>query len=195
MEEIECQIEILDQKIKAIPFLDDLDLRYRRHEQVPVPITKAAMFCILDGSGSMDKWKKEMAKRFLLLLYLFLQRSYETVSVVFIRHTQTAKEVDEQEFFYSQETGGTVVSSALKLMKEIIHERFPLNEWNIYGCQASDGDDWSDDLEVAYDMLANSIMPLVQYYSYIEVADEEKTGNILWNWKKEENSELWKAYE
>jgi len=87
------------------------------------------MFCIMDVSGSMDQKTKEMAKRFFLLLYLFLKRSYKDVEVVYIRHHTQAKEVDEQEFFYSQETGGTIVSSALKLMSEIIQSRYPSNDW------------------------------------------------------------------
>jgi uncharacterized sporulation protein YeaH/YhbH (DUF444 family) len=72
------------------------------------------MFCIMDVSGSMDRARKDLAKRFFTLLYLFLKRNYEKIEVVFIRHHTVAKEVDEQEFFYSRETGGTVVSSALK---------------------------------------------------------------------------------
>ena len=88
---------------------------------------------------------KDTAKRFFILLYLFLKRNYERIDVVFIRHHTVAKEVDEQEFFYSRETGGTVVSSALKLMHEIVQDRYSPNEWNIYGAQASDGDNWNDD--------------------------------------------------
>ena len=103
------------------------------------------MFCLMDVSGSMDQATKEMAKRFYILLYLFLVRSYQNVEVVFIRHHTQAKEVDEQEFFYSQETGGTIVSSALRLMSDIMRARYPANQWNIYAAQASDGDNWADD--------------------------------------------------
>ena len=103
------------------------------------------MFCLMDVSGSMDEERKDIAKRFFILLYLFLTRNYERIEVVFIRHHTIAKEVDEDEFFHSRESGGTVVSSALKLMQEIIRERYPLTEWNIYAAQASDGDNWDDD--------------------------------------------------
>ncbi len=178
LEEIEAAIKKLECQIKAIPFLDDVDIRYRRHEQVPVPITQAVMFCILDVSGSMGPWEKEMAKRFFMLLYLFLMRNYEKVEIVFIRHHHTAKEVDEEAFFRSQESGGTVVSSALKLMKEIIDERYPPTQWNIYGCQASDGDNFADDLPVAHSTMVDAIMPLVQYYAYIEV--DERADSELW---------------
>ena len=180
--EVEVQIETLERQIKAIPFLDDVDVRYRRHEQVPVPISQAVMFCILDVSGSMGAWEKEMAKRFFMLLYLFLVRSYEKVEVVFIRHHHTAKEVDEEEFFRSRESGGTVVSTALNLMGEIVEERYAPTQWNIYGCQASDGDNFAADLPVAYETLVERIMPLVQHYAYVEV-------------DKKEDSDLWPMYQ
>ncbi len=182
LEEIEREIETLECQIKAIPFLDDVDIRYRRHERIPIPITQAVMFCIMDVSGSMGEWEKEMAKRFFMLLYLFLVRNYERVEVVFIRHHHTAKEVEEEEFFRSRESGGTVVSSALELMKEIIAKRYAPTQWNIYACQASDGDNFAEDLPVAFKRMVDEIMPLVQYYAYIEVDERE-------------DSELWPVYE
>ena len=140
------------------------------------------MFCLMDVSGSMDQRTKDIAKRFFILLFLFLQRNYEKTEVVFIRHHSTAKEVDEEEFFYSRETGGTVVSSALKLMQEIIDERYPVSEWNIYGAQASDGDNWTNDSSICHDLLANELLPLLQYYCYIEITDRG-------------HQELWQYYE
>ncbi len=139
------EIEALRAKIDSVPFIDTFDLRFKNYEKRPVPSSQAVMFCLMDVSGSMDQATKDIAKRFYVLLYLFLTRTYENVEVVFIRHHTQAKEVDEHEFFYSQETGGTIVSSALKLMNEIIEARYPLGEWNIYGAQASDGDNWADD--------------------------------------------------
>ena len=176
---VENEIEVLKKKLRAIPFIDDIDLRYNRWEKHPVPITQAVMFCIMDVSGSMGPWEKEMSKRFFMLLYLFLVRNYERVEIVFIRHHTLAKEVDEEEFFYSRETGGTVVSPALDLMYEIIQQRYPRNTWNIYGCQASDGDNWSSDCTVAQDTLKNKILGLVQYYAYVEI-DNRGFGSDLW---------------
>ncbi len=141
---LERQIEELESRIKAVPFIDNYDLRFRNYEKRPHPTSKAVMFCLMDVSGSMDQATKDMAKRFYILLYQFLTRSYKDIEVVYIRHHTQAKEVDEQEFFYSQETGGTIVSSALKLMNEIIAERYHADEWNIYAAQASDGDNWAD---------------------------------------------------
>ena len=71
------------------------------------------MLCLMDVSGSMDERKKDLAKRFFALLYLFLERKYSAVDVVFIRHTETAQEVDEKTFFYDPQSGGTLVMPAL----------------------------------------------------------------------------------
>lgn len=166
------EIARLKHKLRIIPFIDTFDLRYNNRIKQPQPTTQAVMFCIMDVSGSMDEAKKDMAKRFFTLLYLFLTRNYERIELVFIRHHTTAKEVDEHEFFYSRETGGTVVSSALDLMHEIIAARYPTSDWNIYGAQASDGDNWTNDSPLCRDILLEKVMPLVQYFAYIEITDE-----------------------
>ena len=136
------------------------------------------MFCLMDVSGSMTQATKDIAKRFFILLYLFLKRNYDRIEVVFIRHHTSAREVDEEEFFYSRETGGTIVSSALKLMQEIMAERYPASDWNIYAAQASDGDNWNDDSPICRDILAKQIMPHVQYYTYVEITPREHQA--LW---------------
>lgn len=176
--ELEEQIAELKRRIKAIPFIDTFDLRFRNYEKRPVPTSKAVMFCLMDVSGSMDQATKDMAKRFYILLYLFLTRTYKNVEVIYIRHHTQAKEVDEQEFFYSQETGGTIVSSALKLMQQIIADRFPSDEWNIYAAQASDGDNWADDSPSCSEILHNQLLPLVRYFAYIEIT--ERQHQSLW---------------
>jgi hypothetical protein len=167
--DLEEEIRRLKDKIATIPFVDTFDLRYRNRIQEPKPTTQAVMFCLMDVSGSMDETRKEMAKRFFILLYLFLTRTYEHIEVVFIRHHTTAKEVDEEDFFYSRETGGTVVSSALELMHNIIRERFPTGDWNIYAAQASDGDNWEGDSPNCGELLTKRIMPLLQYFAYVEI--------------------------
>ncbi len=172
------EIEHLKSRIEAVPFIDTLDLRYRSRIQIPKPTTQAVMFCLMDVSGSMDQYKKSLAKRFFLLLYLFLARNYERTEVVFIRHHTVAKEVDEEEFFYSRETGGTVVSSALELMLEIMRTRYPYQEWNLYAAQASDGDNWPEDSGNCGRLLDEQILPFLQYYAYIEIDNEYPLG--LW---------------
>jgi len=175
---IKKELRGLKERVARVPFLDKYDLRYNLHVKQPQPTSKAVMFCIMDVSGSMDQQIKDMAKRFFLLLYLFLKRNYDRTELVFIRHHTVAKEVDEQEFFYSRETGGTVVSSALKLMAEIMAARYSPNEWNIYGAQASDGDNWNDDSPVCSEVLKKSILPAVQYFSYVEIT--KRDPQALW---------------
>ena len=142
------EIKRLNGKLKRLPFIDDIDLRYNNFVKVPQPSSKAVMFCVMDVSGSMTQEIKDMAKRFFILLYLFLQRNYKRIEVVFIRHHTAAKEVDEEDFFYSRETGGTIVSSALELTRDTIRKRYSPTDWNIYVAQASDGDNWEGDSSV-----------------------------------------------
>lgn len=172
------KIAELENKIAKVPFIDTFDLRFRNYAKQAVPTSKAVMFCLMDVSGSMDQVTKEMAKRFYILLYLFLSRTYKNIDVVYIRHHTQAKEVDEQEFFYSQETGGTIASSALTLMNDIIKERYNDNQWNIYGAQASDGDNWADDSPHCRTILANEILPKARYFSYIEIT--QRAHQTLW---------------
>jgi uncharacterized sporulation protein YeaH/YhbH (DUF444 family) len=174
----EAEIALLRARIKKVPFLDTFDLKYNLLVKQPNPSSKAVMFCLMDVSGSMTQATKDIAKRFFILLYLFLKRNYEKIEVVFIRHHTSAREVDEEEFFYSRETGGTIVSSALKLMQEVMEARYPTSEWNIYAAQASDGDNWNDDSPICRDILMKQIMPLVQYFTYVEITPREHQA--LW---------------
>ena len=174
---LEEEIAALRLRLERIPYLDPIDLRYRSRIRVPVPTSKAVMFCLMDVSGSMDEGRKELSKRFFILLYLFLTRHYEKIELVFIRHHTQAAEVDEENFFHARETGGTVVSSALVLMEEIIRARYNPSEWNIYGAQASDGDNWHHDSGRCRELLNDKILPLCRYYAYVQVAEEEQN---LW---------------
>jgi uncharacterized sporulation protein YeaH/YhbH (DUF444 family) len=169
--ELKRLIHHLHTKLIAIPFIDPFDLRYSNRVKVPKPSTQAVMFCIMDVSGSMDEGRKDTAKRFFILLYLFLKRAYDRIEVVFIRHHTAAAEVDENEFFHSRESGGTVVSSALHLLQKIIGERYGNADWNSYVAQASDGDNWDNDSVLCKQILINTIMPAVQYYTYVEITD------------------------
>ena len=174
---LQARIAVVRNRVARIPFLDPIDLRFRNRVRVPVPSSKAVMFCVMDVSGSMDEGRKDLAKRFFILLYLFLTRHYEKIDIVFIRHHTQAAEVDEQNFFHATETGGTVVSSALVLMEEIIRTRYNPSEWNIYGAQASDGDNWHHDSGRCRELLAEKILPLTRYFAYVQVAEEEQN---LW---------------
>ena len=176
------EIAKLNKKIKTVPFIDSIDLRYNNRVRIPAPTTQAVMFCIMDVSGSMDEPKKDIAKRFFILLYLFLKRNYAKIELVFIRHHTSAKEVDENDFFYSRETGGTVVSSALELLNQTIEARFNPASWNIYVAQASDGDNWNADSPYCYELMRDKIMPQVQHFAYIEIMPRH-------------HQSLWEVYE
>lgn len=177
MQDLEEQVRRLRARVLGIPFIDPFDLRYVNRTRMPVPSSKAVMFCVMDVSGSMDAQRKDLSKRFFILLYLFLTRNYTHTEVVFIRHHTRADEVDEHTFFHSQESGGTVVSSALELMQKIISDRYPPGDWNIYGAQASDGDNWNDDSLRCRTLLEQQILPACRYYAYVQVAAEEQN---LW---------------
>jgi uncharacterized sporulation protein YeaH/YhbH (DUF444 family) len=186
------ELERLQLRTRRFPYIDPIDLRYRRYEPVSRPVAQAVMFCLMDVSGSMTEHMKDLAKRFYMLLYIFLTRRYKHVEIVFIRHTHEAKEVDEETFFHSPETGGTVVSSALREMQRIVTERYPPESWNIYAAQASDGDNSPNDGSTSAALLKEVILPACQYYAYLEVgSDNERLQTGFINHK----TSLWQTYE
>jgi uncharacterized protein len=181
----------LRQRSKRIPYIDPVDLRYRRLVPVSRPVTQAVMFCLMDVSGSMTEDMKDLAKRFFMLLYVFLTRRYRHAEIVFIRHTHQAKEVDEETFFHSPETGGTVVSSALREMQRIVAARYPRDDWNIYAAQASDGDNNPNDNDPCSEILRHELLPLCQYFAYLEVASEDSRPVGFMS----DKTTLWRAYD
>lgn len=187
--ELEAELEALKAKAKRIPFIDPIDIRYRRFETVPKPVAQAVMFCLMDVSGSMTEHMKDLAKRFYMLLYVFLKRRYRHVEIVFIRHTDRAEEVDEQTFFYGPASGGTLVSSALQAMHDIVRSRFRPADWNIYAAQASDGDNSISDGEVAGRLLTEKILPVCQFFAYLEVGE---SGGSAFDMP---DSSLWTLYQ
>ncbi len=172
-QDLMSQMEVLQRKIASVCYVDPIDLRYNVFNKKPVPQTHATMFCIMDVSGSMDENKKDIAKRFFMLLYMFLQRKYERVHVEFIRHHTEADRVDEQTFFYDKLTGGTQVSSALTLLKDLITTEFSPDHTNIYVCQVSDGDNYDSDNKTCAQLLHQELLPHIQYMAYVEVHDRE----------------------
>ena len=189
--DLQLKLHGLRERSKRIPYVDPIDLRFRRFEPYPKPIAQAVMFCLMDVSGSMTEHMKDLAKRFYILLHIFLTRRYKHVEIVFIRHTDRAAEVDEETFFGSRETGGTLVSSALVEMKRVIAERYSPDDWNIYAAQASDGDNVSSDGPTATELLRAHILPACQHFAYLEVGDENgpRAGFV------EHRTTLWRTYE
>lgn len=180
--ELEKELEKLKSMRLSVGFMEEVDLQYNNFEKVAIPTTSAVMFCIMDVSGSMGEKEKDISKRFFMLLYMFLTKQYERIEIVFIRHHTEAKEVSEEEFFNSRESGGTVVIPSLELMGKIIKERYSKN-WNIYAAQASDGDVWDkSDADDCYKILDSDLLNKIQYMIYIEVC-RENDGDLWANYK------------
>ena len=184
VEAAELELVEVRQRGVDIPFLDPVDLRHRSLIEVQSPCTAAVMFCLMDVSSSMDETRKDLAKRFFTLLYLFLTRKYKKVDLVFIRHTDQAQEVDEDTFFHGTQAGSTKVLSALAKMNEIIAARFPASHYNIFGAQASDGDSFGGDSTESSAYLLSQLLPSARYFVYAEVGDRPAHGS----------TNLWAAY-
>ena len=187
--ELMAELDALKAKFRRIPYIDPIDIRYRRFETMPKPVAQAVMFCLMDVSGSMSEHMKDLAKRFYMLLYVFLTRRYRHVEIVFIRHTDRAEEVDEDTFFHGPASGGTLVSSALQAMHDIVRSRFRPADWNIYAAQASDGDNSRSDGVVAGRLLTEMILPVSQFFAYLEVGE---TGGSTFDMP---DSSLWTLYQ
>jgi uncharacterized sporulation protein YeaH/YhbH (DUF444 family) len=168
---------------KGIKF-DPSDLKYKHYENRPKQVSQAVMFCLMDVSGSMNENRKDLAKRFFMLLYWFLTSKYDHVDLVFIRHTDDAEEVDQQTFFYDTKSGGTTVLTAVQKAKEIIDARYSPNDWNIYVAQASDGDSFGHDAEETAAFITQKLLTVIRYMAYVEV--DARASNL---------SALMKAYE
>lgn len=180
--ELKARLEKVVRLRKTIAYVDPIDLQYNRFDRVPRPTTQAVMFCMMDASASMTENLKDLAKRFFMLLHVFLTRHYKEVHVVFIRHTSTAAEVDEETFFGGVETGGTVISTALEVMDQIVRERYSPADWNIYAAQASDGDNIPDDMGHCIELIENHLLPASQYFAYIEVSEHSGPGEtVAWH--------------
>jgi uncharacterized sporulation protein YeaH/YhbH (DUF444 family) len=187
--ELMAELDALKAKFRRIPYIDPIDIRYRRFETMPKPVAQAVMFCLMDVSGSMSEHMKDLAKRFYMLLYVFLTRRYRHVEIVFIRHTDRAEEVDENTFFHGPASGGTLVSSALQAMHDIVRSRFRPADWNIYAAQASDGDNSRSDGVVVGRLLTEMILPVSQFFAYLEVGE---TGGSTFDMP---DSSLWTLYQ
>ena len=180
---------------ERFPFHED-DLKYKHVKFKPQQNNSAVIFFLMDVSGSMGKDKKYMARSFYFLLYQFLRYKYENIEVVFISHSTEAKEVNEDDFFKRGTMGGTVMSSALELTKEIINKRYHPSIWNIYTFYSGDGENWSfDDPKTV--KLFEELKELNQMMCYAEIdpmSHPESELSILtksFNYNQSEATNLW----
>ena len=153
------------------------DLRYKHIAPVKKENTAAVVFFVMDVSGSMTKSKKFLARSFFFLLYQFLNHKYSSIDVVFISHTADAKEVNEDQFFTQVPNGGTLVSTGLKKVEEIIEKRYHPNNWNIYTFYCGDGDNWSIDNEEAIEAFKR-LKEINQAMCYTEIGTESQYSDL-----------------
>lgn len=190
-----AEIERLLKEREEIPFLDPLDLRYKQTQIVPQPSTHATMIMLMDNSGSMTDEHRVKAKRFFALLYRFLSMHYDGIDTIFISHTTEAHEMTEEEFFTTGDSGGTIVSSGLEMVADKVYDL--KNKSNVYVCQVSDGDNWSNDDDRCFELLVEEIMDNVQYFAYIQLDDyhNDQDGSATIRTYLGVDKGLWRAYE
>ena len=172
---------------ESFPFHDN-DLIYRHYKKSKKECSNAVIFFVMDVSGSMTTDKKFLARSFYFLLYHFIRSKYEQTEIVFISHDTTANEVNEESFFTRGNSGGTIVSSGLELVCEIIEKRFHPNSWNVYCFQCSDGDNWPDDTDKTL-AAAEKIKNYSQLFGYCEIVPKDASSGWF------EDLRLSKVYE
>ncbi len=190
------------------------DLRYKHIAPVMKENTAAVVFFVMDVSGSMTKSKKFLARSFFFLLYQFLNHKYSSIDVVFVSHTADAQEVNEEQFFTQVPNGGTLVSTGLKKVEDIIEKRYHPNNWNIYTFYCGDGDNWSIDNKEALAAFrrlkeSNQVMcytEIGKLHNYRDYQLFESPEKRLWDWTKLtedknfkrirliENKDIWPAF-
>lgn len=156
------------------------DMRYRTFKKVTKPQANAVVIYMMDVSGSMGDEQKEIVRLESFWINTWLRRNYKGLETRFIIHDAAAKEVDEKTFFSTSESGGTLISSAYKLAKNIIEEEYPIREWNIYPFHFSDGDNWSgEDTRVCLGLLKDFFLPNANVFGYGQVESKYGSGQFL----------------
>lgn len=160
-----------------VPFHEN-DLKYFYKKPKLRRDSNAVVICIMDTSGSMGQTKKYLARSFYFLLYQFLSIKYMRVEIAFVAHTTVAKEVSEDDFFHRGESGGTYISSGYEKAIELIEERYPPSNWNIYTFHCSDGDNWGEDNDRAVE-LGQKLCELCNLFGYGEIKTSSYTSTIM----------------
>lgn len=177
--------EGIEEEIERFPFKED-DLRYHKIKKTVKKECNAVIICIMDTSSSMDRAKKYLARSFYFLLYQFVKTKYERVELVFIAHSTKAKVVNEHDFFYKMESGGTYISSGYEKALEVINEDYNPSMWNIYAFHVSDGDNWSEDNEKAVEK-AKELCDVCNLFGYTEIMPGTAFSTIKKKYIKEIN--------
>jgi len=162
------------------------DYQYRTVKKTQMPHTKAVVIYMMDVSGSMGDEQKEIVRLESFWINTWLKKHYKGLETRFIIHDAAAKEVDEDTFFKTSESGGTLISSAYKLCQQIIQQDYPFDEWNVYPFHFSDGDNWSgEDTRLCMTLLKDFFLPNVNVFSYGQVESKYGSGQFLKDLQKE----------
>ncbi len=155
------------------------DKQYRSWNDVPQPQVNAAVIYLMDVSGSMTDEQKEIVRTEAFWIDTWLGSQYQGIETRYIIHDAVAKEVDEHTFYHTRESGGTRISSAYKVCAELINHSFPVDDWNIYCFQFSDGDNWGDDNRQAFDLLSDCLLPASNIFCYGQVESPYGSGDFI----------------
>lgn len=156
------------------------DRRYRSRKMIQIPETNAVIVYIMDVSGSMGDEQKDIVRNESFWINAWLKNQYKGLETRFIIHDADAREVDEETFFHTRESGGTRISSAYSLCSELIADRFPPGEWNIYVFHFSDGDNWGGgDTQICVKLMKERLLPAVNLFCYGQVASPYGSGAFI----------------
>lgn len=162
------------------------DFRYKTFKKIVQPQTKAVVIYMMDVSGSMGEEQKEIVRLESFWINTWLKKHYKGLETRFIIHDAAAKEVDENTFFRTSESGGTLISSAYKLCQQIIETDYPPNEWNVYPFHFSDGDNWSgEDTRLCIKLIRDFFIPNTNVFCYGQVESKYGSGQFLKDLQKE----------
>ena len=162
---------------RVVPIKEDR--RYRSWQSVPEPRANAAVIYIMDVSGSMTDQQKDVVRTEAFWIDTWLTSQYDGVECRYIIHDASAREVDEQTFYHTRESGGTRISSAYQVAMQLLDKSFPVADWNIYFFQFSDGDNWGEDNCQALQMLRDRLLPDANLFCYGQVESPYGSGEFI----------------
>ncbi len=162
---------------RVIPLKEDR--RYRSWDSVPQPEASAVIIYIMDVSGSMTDDQKQIVRTEAFWIDTWLKSQYKGLERRYIIHDAAAKEVDENTFYRTRESGGTRISSAYKVCTELLEKSFPPDDWNIYIFQFSDGDNWGEDNKLALQILRERLLPRGNLFCYGQVESPYGSGEFI----------------
>jgi sporulation protein YhbH len=161
----------------VVPIKDDM--RYRSWKTTLLPESNAVIIYAMDVSGSMGTEQKELVRLTAFWIETWLRSQYKAIDLRYIVHDAAAKEVDQHTFYHLREGGGTKISSAYKLALQMIEERYPSSDWNIYCFHFSDGDNWGGgDTRECIDLLRNQLLPKSNLFCYGQVRSLYGSGRF-----------------